>query len=349
MKFTAMCDSKGTLLKVNTSEIAFRPMDKRIEDLNIFRVEMLKALSPFEPSSRTFDLQLQPLGLEDRLIWFTKLKLEGDSELVKESQTAVKDPDYVYDSDEQEATFKSVFSVFENGKTNWYLLNVESICLTRNISDMQFIDAKLEAPIPYRAFMDKSEQSRITTEEMVLKELSDKFKFLAPNKDYHNVEQTMATALLRYEGDTIDGYIQTGMKAFVEKHIGDRDRDSNDKTFALMYLNDCRYMKGEQFGIYNELKAWVDSDPVTKAACIRAGNFRGNRMKVYRSNQPAEVYICKHPIHETPMFLSNGSILDGMDSIKNFIREQKCFEIAPLWWDEIKLLNTAIKPTARNK
>lgn len=349
MKFTTMCDSGGSLLKVNTSDINFRPMDKRIADLNVFRVEMLKALSPFEPSSRTFDLQLQPFGLEDRLIWFTKLKLEGDSELVKESQKAIKDPDFIYDSEEQEATFRSVFSVFENGKTNWYLLNVESICLTRNIYDMQFIEAKLEAPVPYQAFMDRSERSRITAEEMALKELTDKFKFLAPNKDYRNVEQTMATALSRYEGDTIDGYIQTGMKAFVEKHIGDRDKNSNDKTFALMYLNDSRYSKGEQFEVYKELKAWVEEDSAMKEAHIRAGNFRGNRMMIYKSNQPAEIYICKHPIHETPMFLSNGSVLDGMDSIRNFIREQKCFEIAPLWWDEIKLLNTAIKPTARNK
>lgn len=337
MKITDMFDSSGTVVKANTSQIQFMPQNERINGLNKLRVILLPALIPYDANERTFDLMLQPCGFEDRLLWFSKLRLEGDSDLVKQSQNAVKNPDFVYQNEEQKALFHSVFSAFEKGKTNWYLLNAETICLTRNMYDMKFIKAEREAPLPFYSFIERSKTNRISKEELILKEITDKIQYLAPNKDYSDVRFVIQTALPRAEGDKLDGYIAAGLHKFQERELEGCDEYSNDKTYALMLLNDCRLDKGEQFPIYQELRTWVKRNPMLRGTSV--SSYRENFIRLVSGDNMAEIYICGHPVHGTPVFQVNGTILNGMDEIKAFIENGKCFDAPPPWWQTVTGMN----------
>ncbi len=333
IKYTNMYNSKGKIIRTNTSSLNFCPQDKRLQALSTLANKLLETLSPFNPTPKTFDFVIQPYGMEDRLIWFSKIKLEGDSELVKLSQSAVSNPDYQYQDAEQESIFKSVFSSFENGKTNWYLLNAETICLTRNMCDMKIIKAEAEKPIPYHTFIKESKTNRITRDALVMAVASDKRKYLAHGKNYNDVRFLIQSALSRSENDVLDGYIQAGLNLFKKEHIIDCDEYSNKKSHALMLLNDSRYEKGEQFQVCNILKLWG-----TKEVKHTTVSYTGNLMQIKKDDKITEVYVSKSPDSDIPIFQVNGTIIKGIDNLKRAILSGN-FAPAPLWWDEVKTLN----------
>lgn len=340
IKFTNMFDSKGNLVRTNTSDLSFCPQDKRLHDLSVLAYELLETLEPFKPNPKTFDYIIQPYGMDDRVIWFSKVKLEGDSDLVKVSQTAVKNPDYEYQDKEQEAMFKSIFQNMENGKSVWYLLSAETICLTRNMCDMKIIKAEAEKPVPYQMFMDNAKVNRITRNESVLGKASDKCKYLAHEKDYNKVQFLFQSALLRSEDDVLDGYIQAGLNRFKKRFLSERDELSNEKTYALMLLNDSRYEN--QYEIIEELKRWGGKEARIDGERIGI-SYKNNCVfiRVKSKEQVGEVYIAKDPVHDSPVFQMNGKIINSIDDLKKSIESGECFAPSPLWWDEVKALNKA--------
>lgn len=340
VKFTNMYDSKGKLIQTSDSAPSFCPQDKRLRDLGVLAYELLEALAPFKLNPKTFDYIIQPYGMDDRLIWFSKVRLEGDSDLVKLSQTAIKNPDFEYQDAEQEATFKSIFQNMESSKSVWYLLSAETICLTRNMCDAKIIKAEAEKPIPYQLFMDNAKANRITRDELVLGKATDKCKYLAHEKDYNDVRFLFQTALLRSEDDVLDGYIQVGLNHFKKKFLSGADECSNEKTYALMLLNDSRYE--EQYEIFKKLKLWGGKEARINGERINI-SYKNNCMLVKAAGyeQTGEIYICKDPVHEFPVFQMNGKIINGIDAVKAAIESGECFAPSPLWWDEVKALNKA--------
>lgn len=335
MKFTKMFNSKGELLRTDTSEQNFCPQDKRLRDLNILASELYEALAPFKLSPKTFDYIIEPYGMEDRLIWFSKVRLEGDSDLVKLSQKAIKDPDYEYQDKEQEAVFRSIFQNTENGKAVWYLLSAETICLTRNMCDMKVIKAEAEKPAPYHAFMEEAKTNRITKDELVLAEATDKRKYLACEKNYNDVRFLFQAALTRSEDDVLDGYIQVGVNRYKKKLLADRDEFSNEKTYALMLLNDSRYE--QQYEVFNKLKLWGVKEARIDENRIDF-SYKGNRFIIKVGEQVGEAYISKDPVHSSPIFQMNGKIIESVDALKEAVMNGECFAPSPLWWDEVKAL-----------
>lgn len=332
IKFTNMFNSKGDIVRTNTSKIDFCPQDKRLHDLNVLGHELLEALAPFKLSPKTFDYVIQPYGMDDRLIWFSKVKLESDSDLVKASQTAIKNPNYEYQDKEQEAVFKSIYQSTEGEKVVWYLLSAETICLTRNMCDMKIIKAEAEKPVPYQTFIEDAKENRITKEELTLGKATDKRKYLAYEKNYNDVRFLFQTALPRYENDVIDGYIQLGLINFNKKFLADCDSFSNEKTYALMLLNESPYEK--QFEIFNKFKLWANKEAKIDGNRV-AVSYNRNCMTIRVKEQICGIYISKDPIHDSPIFQINGKIIENVDDLKKIVESGECFSPAPLWWDEV--------------
>lgn len=335
VQFTDMFNSKGELVRTNTSKINFASQQVRKDELGLLAAELFEMLTQFKIHPKAFDFALQPYGMDDRLLWFSKMKLEGDSDLVKFSQTAVKNPDYQYKDRNEEAIFKSVVQHKEDGKVVWYLLNVEAICLTRNMQDMRYIKAELEEPIPYFEFMERSKENRISKEELAMEETTDKIKYLAYGKNYFDVRFMLQYAITRKDADdVIDGYIQTGLNHYRKKYLEGCDEWSNDKTYFLMLMNDSRCE--EQYSIYERLKKWCNKPPSGERVAV---SYRGNRMILRQGDKNGEIFVSKDPIRETPIFLVNGKVVEDTDSLKAIIESGDVFGLAPLWWDEIKALN----------
>lgn len=344
MKFTNMVDSEGNILTVNASSFRFATQQDRIQGVNRLRHTMLSALSPFSPDDYSFDWAFQPFGFDDYLLWFTKVRFEGDSPLVKQSQRAIRDPDFQYKDAEQESIFKSVHSAYEKGKTNWYLVYREGIHLTRNMYDMNYVDAELIPPVPIHTFVQMTDENTISEVELHLEELSDKLMYRSAGNDYHNPKCFVQHAFTRQDGDQFDGYVMAGLKQYKELLRG-RDAHSNLKTTALFYLNDCRFPEGV-YEMYQTLKKQVNQKSPNSPAIT---NYRGNCVNVCMGEKRTVIFICKHPIHENAVYMINGIRFEKPEELAAYIKSGKCFETPPLWWDEVKCLNKNSKGETRHE
>lgn len=333
---TYAVDSSGKTVKAHMENWYFAPENKRLEAINKVRLAVLPYLRPFGANDKTFSVAMQPYGYEDRLIWFTKIHAESDSNIVKSSQNALRNKNYVFESKAEEYLFNSVLSVTENGKTNWYLLYAESLCFTRNMYDKKIINAVFEDPVPYKEFITTYKEMRISKKEMILEERTDKMKYLSPMVDFEKPEKLIEIALTRTADKNLDAYFKESLKGFFQA-VENRDKESNTKTMLLMYLTDNAANKRDAFTFYTDLRTWINEEytgNIEDTSCI------DNIIKLNNAKDEADIYVCKRSEYtDEYIFVVNGRVFDEAERLKEYVKSGKCFEKAPDWWSLI--LSTA--------
>ena len=237
-------DSSGNILKVNMANLHYAPINKRLDAMNTIRLKVMPYLRSFGANDKTFSTAIQPFGYEDRLIWFTKIHADSDSSIVKTSQNALNNQNFVFKNKAEEYLLRSVVCDKQSGTTGWYLLYAESLCITRNIFDKKIISAVFEEPVPYERFVIQNREMRISKKEMVLETKTDKMKYLSPNIDFENKESILKIALTRSGDMNLDAYFKEGIKDFLQA-IEVRDKESNRKTQLLLYLSNNAAEKEE--------------------------------------------------------------------------------------------------------
>lgn len=316
-------DSNGNFVRINMTCLHFAPEQKRLDAMNAIRLAILPYLRPFGANDKTFSAALQPFGYEDRLIWFTKIFAESDSDIVKRSQNALNNKNYIYADKDEEYLLRSVFPTTEDGSTRWYLLYAESLCFTHNIYDKKLISAVFEDPVPYYEFIEKNREMRISKREIVLEERTDKMKYLSAKIDFEDPVNVLDIALSRTDEKNLDAYFREGLKELLQA-VEKRDKDSNRKTMLLIYLADNAVNEQEASRVCAEFGTWTG-----------IASSKGNIITVSDGNDEADIFVCKEPDDQRYLFISKGNIFENTELLKEYIQSGQCFEKAPDWWDTI--------------
>lgn len=327
-------DSKGNLQ--DFQKIHTVTQQHSLGGLNQLRLTLLPYLAKLGANDYTFDYVFQPLYLEDRLLCFTKLYVEGDNPLIRIAKEAQKNPDYEYTDDNQKAIFNSVYNIMENGKNAWYVLYAETVCLTRNMYDGQYISVNQEMAIPFYAFYEQAKKEMLTPEELTLGKEIYKKMFVSTGKAYSKPETLLRIALPRREDNNYDGYMAAGLKKYRELYLTDRDAYSNKKTEILACMQDNICKKNETYEFFREIQGKL------KGVSF---HYEDNMIIVAAQKNKGRIFVYKNSKDAPLSFISNGQFFKKTEDLEQYINEGKIFE-KEKWFEE---MNRYIVPSPRQK
>lgn len=304
--------------------------------LNQLRTTLLPYLAKLGANDYTFDYVFQPLYLEDRLLCFTKLYVEGDNPLIRIAKEAQKNPDYEYQDEQQKAIFNSVFNTMENGKNAWYVLYAETVCLTRNMCDGQYISVNQEMAVPYYSFFEQAKKEMLTEQELTMEKEIYKKMFVSTGKAYIKPETLLKIALPRKKDNNYDGYMAAGLKKYRELYLSGRDAYSNKKSELLSLIKDSVCRQSETFEFFRDLQHRLKDVSF---------HYEDNMITVAAQKNKGRVFVFKESKDSPLGCIANGQIFKKPEDLEKYISDGKIFEKVD-WFEQ---MNDLIVPAPRQK
>lgn len=313
-------NSNGETIQANEGEtIRFLKTETKFEKMRIFS-EILKRNFKEKVA---FTYAHQPLYTNEMIIFFCKTKFSPASQIVRES---LKVEMHLDEPLEKIDVMRSLFSVKEEKKVNWYYLTVGAYIIERNLFDCNPINITYVQPISYTAFMRDFQQKRITEEDLQKNALCMKYAVIG-GLDLENPVTLIAHA---FERDILNGESEKDHKmyrfsqAWKQQKMNRNGEFSNIASACFVTAqgkrNDC-YLN------YRDIKNMI------------VKNYKGSYGIKYKDNiitatlnDGRHITIYLYGTNETPIYLIGGKTTINLPKLKELIAEGVCDDSESEWF-----------------
>ena len=333
--------SDGSVLESHevNSPVYFVPLPEKQQTLQNLSERVAETFREHRilAENNVFDFLIQPFYTEERLLFFTKEKLEASDIRVRQSANLKRNPSYHYNNKGLELQLRSIYPCKEGNKTNYYLLNIESFVMERNFTDGEYIRIKADVPIPYFGFYQNLEKSLLGKDEaqkiINMNGISPKYILESPSgRVYTDPENLLQKAILRdkpYPTALMDKAIDAAQDMLMLQYgMQHRDPNSNHKMFCLHQIVDCKRDEKKEFEIYNKFKKFLKTElPGTVGIC-----YKKNAIYFRVNNERKVIFIVNA---EKEHFNIGGYSVKGFEAMQDMFRKGTAFKETE-WFEDIK-------------
>ncbi len=338
-------DSNGIVWDTKSLKNPFKikKYEKRIEEFHEIKDCLLNLFAEknIPVSEKSFYFMVQPMYKEERILFFTKIPLLKESDFVQQCQEARKNPEYQFQNEKQADQLKSILVSEQN---QYWLVNVEMLILERNLYDCEYISIRQSPPIPLYHFMKQIPTMIAESPEMITLPNDFRYCFYPEIPTRMNESALLENAIVRDAISSRDNSAELDKRLFYiiyemtqkleivketeEGRTEGKDAFSNLETLYLHYINECSLQLSQDtfYEIYQNIKSTIKQ--VYPNSFGISYHKKPSFVAFTEGQRKATIYI----INET-LFLNGGKLYTDMESLKQALQKESCFEEPP-WFRE---------------
>ena len=341
MGYRYAVNSSGEVLDASrVTPVHITPLPERTQELQNLRMDISEIFQNEELllQPTDFDIVMQPFYQTEKLVFFTRERIEASDPRVRQSVHIRENPDYHFKDESLDKQLRSIFPVKEGGHKAWYILSAEIFAAERNLTDGNYIQIQASVPVLYHQFLQDLSRQMISREELnqCTRNNAMSLKYTMESlsgRDYQKPEKIAETALDRitvYPDDRMDSAIDKSLDFLYEKYgIHERDAHSNQKMVCLHQICDGERDVVMEYELYTQIKRFLKQQvPGTNGIC-----YKENAIFFRMPEEPRGTIFIANP--KTKLFNAGGTTIRGIETLKTAILNKSVLHEKD-WFQEIK-------------